>query len=253
MTITRVIKKTTFKVSTPVIKKTSTKVIRKTVTTTMAINAAGRRDKRELEWIEGLVDLPALEPETTDFEDFTAVEALDASDTEISFEESGPAVSTAEPAVSGVDRETRLFARHVCPVCPEAAADSQNGRHNVQYCCPARSTVTAKKTRRITSTIKKSRTTTILKTSTKTITSTVLVNNVTGRLFQDMDGNGIFNAPPDAPVGNTPVALVFVQGGATTTVPVTRTTQVGVIKRAAPWLVFLLARRAKMESRLISV
>lgn len=234
VTTTQVVKKTILKSSTAVIKKTSTKFISKTITTTMAINVAGRRNKRELGGFEGSVDLAALEPENVDFED-SVTNSFDARDIETSFGESEP-VSTAEPAISGSDHETHLFARHVCPVCP---ADAQAGRHNVQYCCPARSTVTAKKTKRITSTIKKSRTTTIHKTSTKTVTSTVLVNNVTGNLFMDMDGNGVFNAPPDVPVSNSPVALVFVQGGPTTTVPVTTKTQVGRIKRASAWLVFV--------------
>lgn len=105
-----------------------------------------------------------------------------------------------------------LAARHLCSAeCPKGAkltANTNNGAGTgVQYCCPARATVTKTKTVGATTkfkTVKVTRTVTSMKTAYKTVTPKQAIG---GKLFLDRNKNGVYDKGIDVPYVNETIEL----------------------------------------------
>lgn len=107
------------------------------------------------------------------------------------------------------DSHRQLLARHLCPVCPigvavlsESAAKSNGG--SFRPCCKARPTVVKTVTKHRTVTAKKTKTQQVTKTVSITATVSQKVN---GRLFKDINGNGVYDAGTDTVIPFTRVVL----------------------------------------------
>lgn len=121
------------------------------------------------------------------------------------FEE--PIETSAAPA------DHQLFARHLCPSCPSGVklSSGKNNNGNNQYCCHYR-TATVIATKKITKT-QFTRATRTIYTSTTTLTKKQIPASVSGQLFQDSNGNTVFEYSLDTAVSNAQISAVQTGGG----------------------------------------
>ncbi|KAI9008695.1 hypothetical protein DFJ74DRAFT_739389 [Hyaloraphidium curvatum] len=94
-----------------------------------------------------------------------------------------------------VSEGPRLWARHLCPRCPAGRSAMSVAQaiargiaaSNAQLCCPARKTVTRTRTRTV---------------------ARIPLATIAGRIWNDLDSNGMFSSPPDTPLGNARIQLL---------------------------------------------
>lgn len=183
---------TSVRFSTKAIYRTRTSTVTqysKTVTSTKTVSIAkksARENKRELEEHRDRLDVGGFSADLA-----------------------GAAAAEGSSLMSPLEKLEPLMKRNNCPVCPstvklETKAGSRSGG---QPCCPAVKTIFKTRTRTAT-TFKTVKST--VKGGIKTVTKTAYFQNVVGRVYVDVDNNGIYSSPPDIALSNSEVALVLV-------------------------------------------